>query len=75
MRRALAVLAVWATALLERVRERVTRGRQAWRERPEGGYTTEVVAVTALLIAAAILVVGVIVAKVTAKAHSIDLGP
>jgi hypothetical protein len=41
--------------------------------RPDGGYTTETVIVTALLAAAAIAIVGIIVAKVVLRAHSISL--
>lgn len=37
------------------------------------GYSTEAVVVTALLVAAAIAVVAIIVAKVTQKARQIDL--
>lgn len=44
------------------------------RRNPEAGYTTETVVVTALLIVAALAVVAIIVAKVTAKANSINLG-
>lgn len=44
------------------------------RAREDAGYTTEAVIVIALMVAAAIAVVGIIVAKVTAKANSIDLG-
>lgn len=44
------------------------------RRRPDAGYSTETVLVTALLVAAALAVVAIIVAKVVAKAHSIDLG-
>ena len=45
------------------------------RQRPDGGYTNETVVVTALLVGAAILVIGIIIAKVTTKANNIDLGP
>ena len=44
------------------------------RRDPEAGYSTETVLVTALLVAAALAVVAIIVAKVVTKAHSIDLG-
>lgn len=44
------------------------------RQNPEGGYTTETVVVTALLVIAALAVVAIIVGKVTAKARGIDLG-
>lgn len=40
----------------------------------DAGYTTETVVVTALLAILAVTVVGIIVAKVVAKAGSIDLG-
>ncbi|MEU6158817.1 hypothetical protein [Streptomyces sp. NPDC047130] len=53
----------------------ITRDRLAhMRDNPDGGYTTETVIVTALLALLAIAVVGIIVAKVTAKANGIDLG-
>lgn len=41
---------------------------------PDGGYASEAVLVTALLIVCALVVIGIIVAKVTSKANSIDLG-
>lgn len=41
---------------------------------PDAGYTTEAVLVTALLVAAAVTVVAIIVAKVISKAHGINLG-
>ncbi|MGH3719417.1 MAG: hypothetical protein ACRDRI_11390 [Pseudonocardiaceae bacterium] len=44
------------------------------RRNPDAGYTTETVVVTALLIVAALTVVAIIVAKVTAKANDINLG-
>ena len=49
-----------------------------WRELradPEAGYSTETVIVTALLAALALTAVGIIVAKVIAKANSITTGP
>ncbi|AKA06863.1 hypothetical protein SAZ_33995 [Streptomyces noursei ZPM] len=42
--------------------------------RDDAGYTTETVLITALLVILALTVVGIIVAKVTAKAKGIDLG-
>ncbi|WP_170323804.1 hypothetical protein [Cryptosporangium phraense] len=48
------------------MRQRLPRG--------DAGYSTEVVLVTALLVALVIVVVGIIAAKVLAKANSIDLG-
>ena len=50
--------------------------RTIWRglnENPDAGYASEAVLVTALLILGAIIVIGIIVAKVTSKANQIDL--
>jgi hypothetical protein len=44
------------------------------RRNPDAGYTTETVVVTALLVAAALAVVAIIIAKVTSKANGINLG-
>jgi hypothetical protein len=73
--RPLTLLLIMAGAVLAELRDRVERTRAAWREHPDGGYTNESVVVTALLVGAAIVVIGIIVAKVTSKAHDIDLGP
>ncbi|NKQ59010.1 hypothetical protein HFP15_39830 [Amycolatopsis sp. K13G38] len=43
------------------------------RREPEAGYSTETVLVTALLVAAALVIIAIIVAKVTAKANGITL--
>ena len=48
---------------------------QALRADPDAGYSTEAVIVTALLAALALTAVGIIVAKVIAKANSITTGP
>ncbi len=48
---------------------------QTLRAEPEAGYSTETVIVTALLAALALTAVGIIVAKVIAKANSITTGP
>jgi hypothetical protein len=51
--------------------------RHRWtavRDTKDGGYSTEAVLVTALLVLAAIAVIGIIVTKVTGKANSINLG-
>ena len=48
---------------------------QALRAEPDAGYSTEAVIVTALLAALALAAVGIIVAKVIAKANSITTGP
>ena len=50
--------------------------RHRWnvvRRTGDGGYSTETVLVTALLVALAIVVVGIIAVKVTGKANSINL--
>jgi hypothetical protein len=43
------------------------------RREPEAGYSTETVLVTALLVVAALAIIAIIVAKVTAKATGINL--
>jgi len=51
--------------------------RHRWhtvRDTKDGGYSTETVLVTALLVAGAILVIGIVIVKLTAKANSINLG-
>ncbi|MER6386212.1 hypothetical protein ACWDBP_00285 [Streptomyces sp. NPDC001233] len=56
------------------------RRAQAWAHKvtkavaADDGYSTETVIVTALLAIMGIAVIGIIVAKVTAKAKGIDLG-
>lgn len=40
---------------------------------PDGGYTTETVVITALLVALAIAAIGIIVSKVLAKANGLSL--
>jgi hypothetical protein len=67
----LTALTARAHLAIANLRDRVTRlGRE-----PDAGYNTEATIVTALLAAAAIVIVGIIVAKVTARAQSINLGP
>ncbi|MGW7074632.1 hypothetical protein [Streptomyces sp. NPDC054866] len=57
-----------------------TRRIRAWKRSVrrgmarDAGYSTETVLVTALLAVMGIAVIGIIVAKVTAKANGIDLG-
>ncbi|MFD8494986.1 hypothetical protein [Amycolatopsis sp. NPDC059657] len=46
---------------------------EALRREPEAGYSTETVLVTALLVVAALTIIAVLVAKVTAKANGINL--
>ncbi|GAA3393362.1 hypothetical protein [Cryptosporangium minutisporangium] len=55
-----------ASPLRDRLRQRIPRG--------DAGYSTETVLVTALLVALAIAVLGIIAAKVLAKANAINLG-
>jgi hypothetical protein len=43
------------------------------RSRPAAGYSTETVIVTALLVLLALTVIGILVARVTAKVNGIDL--
>ncbi len=51
--------------------------RHRWkivRETKDGGYSTEAVLVTALLVVLALAVIAVIATKVTGKANEINLG-
>lgn len=57
------------TALINKARRARTRN-----DHSDAGYASEAVLVTALLIIAALVVIGILVAKVTSKANSIDLG-
>lgn len=55
----------------------VANTRAAWKKLntdTDGGYASEAVLVTALLIVCALVVIGILVAKVTSKANDIDLG-
>jgi hypothetical protein len=54
------------------VRARLADARS--RAGQDAGYTTETIVITALLAILAMTVVGIIVAKVTAKASGISLG-
>ncbi len=54
----------------------ITEIRHRWktmRDTKDGGYSTEAVLVTALLVGLAIVVIGIIALKVTGKANSINL--
>ncbi len=52
----------------------VVRARwEALRQRPEAGYSTETVLVTALLVVAALAIIAIVIAKVTEKANGITL--
>ena len=64
---------VAAAMLLHCPPERRSRVARRDHERHEGGYSTEAVIITALLVAGAITVAAIIVAKVTAKANSITM--
>jgi hypothetical protein len=61
------------TALLSYLTAEIRYRWKAVRDTKDGGYSTESVLVTALLVAAAIIVIGVIVSKVKAKADGITL--
>ncbi len=61
--------------ILRHLFDSLTARWQALRADPEAGYSTEAVIVTALLAALALTAVGIIVAKVIAKANSISTGP
>ncbi len=62
------------TDLLAYVTAEIRHRWKTVRDTKDGGYQTETVLVTALLIAAAIVIIGIIVSKVTSKANSINLG-
>jgi len=61
-------------ALLHRLVTELRHRHRALRDSGDAGYSTETVLVTALLAAAALVVLGIIAAKVAAKANSINLG-
>lgn len=61
-------------ALLHYLTAEIRHRVKAVRDTKDGGYSTEAVLVTALLVLAAILVIGIIVGKVTDKANGINLG-
>ncbi len=58
------------TVILRQLADQL-RARLAAARREEAGYSTEAVIVTALLVAGAIVVVGIIIAKVTSAAKGI----
>jgi hypothetical protein len=58
------------TVILRQLADQL-RARLAAARRQEAGYSTEAVIVTALLVAGAIVVVGIIIAKVTSAARGI----
>jgi hypothetical protein len=55
-----------------RLAARITQARVRAATEPDAGYTTETVVITALLIILAIGAVGIIAAKVTDKANSLN---
>ena len=63
-------LSVRTLLALAGIRDRAAKLRRT----NDAGYSTEATVVIALLAAAAIVIVGIIVAKVTARANSINLG-
>jgi len=67
----LTALSVRAMLALAGIRDRAA----TLRRNPDAGYNTEATVVIALLAAAAIVIVGIIVSKITARANSINLGP
>ena len=75
MRRVLTLFLILLTTTAADLRADIRRRIDTLRQRPDGGYTNETVVITALLVGAAILVIGIIIAKVTTKANNIDLGP
>lgn len=60
---------MWVGALIDLLRDRLTVLRE-----DEAGYSTEAVVVIALLVAMALIAVGIIAAKVISKAKSINTG-
>jgi hypothetical protein len=60
---------VWVRVMIGFLRDRLTALRE-----DEAGYSTEAVVVIALLVAMALIAVGIIAAKVISKAKSINTG-
>ena len=60
---------MWVQAVIGLLRDRLTALRE-----DEAGYSTEAVVVIALLVAMALVAVGIIAAKVISKAKSINTG-
>ena len=61
------------TELLSYLTAEIRHRWKAVRDTKDGGYSTESVLVTALLVAMAILVIGVIATKLKAKADGLNL--
>jgi hypothetical protein len=70
MERSITVLALLTSYLTADLRRRW----RTLRDTGDGGYTTEAVITIAVVAAVAITVLGIIAAKVIAKANSINLG-
>jgi hypothetical protein len=62
------------TALLSYLTAEIRHRWRAVRDTKDGGYSTEAVLVTALLVVLALTVIAIIAAAVTDKANDIDLG-
>jgi hypothetical protein len=60
---------VWFRAAIGLLRDRLTALRE-----DEAGYSTEAVVVIALLVAMALVAIGIIAAKVISKAKSVNTG-
>ena len=60
---------MWVKAVIGLLRDRLTALRE-----DEAGYSTEAVVVIALLVAMALVALGIIAAKVISKAKSINTG-
>ena len=61
-------------ALLSHLAAEIRHRVAAVRDTKDGGYSTEAVLVTALLVVMALAVIAIIVTKVTGKANGINLG-
>lgn len=59
--------------ILNYLTSRIGELRKQLAQHPDGGYSTETIAVVALLVVLALTVMGIITVKVVAKANSINL--
>ena len=62
------------TALMSYLSAELRHRWKAVRDTKDGGYSTEAVLVTALLVVLALAVIAIIATKVTGKANGINLG-
>jgi hypothetical protein len=62
------------TALLSYLTAEIRHRFKTVRDTHDGGYSTEAVLVTALLVVLALAVIAIIATKVTGKANGINLG-